>query len=263
MTVGTQSPDERRPRIVRLDSVDSTNAEAMRQLAAGETGPLWIVADKQTAGRGRCGRTWSSQPGNLLASYLTVLAGSQPRAYQISLVAGVAVAETIRSVISPTAPGLDLRLKWPNDVLIRQKDRPGHWAKAGGILVESTQSIAVDLAVVIGIGLNLVSNPEEYARATSHFAAFGPVPDPGLVLSELDRQLKRWLTAWDGGRGFAGIRQAWLELSCPQGERISVNAGHGPLEGTFCGLDANGALILTDDAGIQHTISYGDVTLVS
>lgn len=263
MKVGaeSQSPDMRTPRIVQLESVDSTNAEAMRRLAAGDTGPLWILADTQTAGRGRSGRSWSSHPGNLLASYLTVLPGPQPRAYQISLVAGVAVAETIGSLISPCAPGLDFRLKWPNDVLIGSKDKPGQWAKAGGILVESTRSASADLAIVIGIGLNLVENPVTDGRATAHFAAFGPVPERRAVLSELDRQLSRWLVQWTGARVFTGIRRAWLKHSFAPGERLSVNAGNGPIEGIFCGLDEDGALILTDDAGIQRTISYGDVTL--
>jgi BirA family transcriptional regulator, biotin operon repressor / biotin---[acetyl-CoA-carboxylase] ligase len=251
---GTLAPPSQPPRIVHLETVDSTNAEALRLVSLGERGPLWVLADTQKLGRGRSGRAWTSQPGNLFASYLTVLPGTPTRAFQVSLVTGVAVAEAIRALL-PNAPGLDLRLKWPNDILLGR-------AKAGGILVESTQVPGGDLAVVIGIGLNLLSHPPDGARQTAHLAAFGAVPEPKAVLSELDCQLSRWLAIWSGGEGFADIRKAWLSHSGPRGERLLVNSGAGPFEGTFQGLDQDGALLLTDDAGIQHTYSYGDVTLV-
>lgn len=251
---GPEAPPSQVQRIRYLATVDSTNAEALRLVAAGERGPMWVQAGTQKSGRGRSGRAWASEPGNLFASYLTVLPGTPPRAYQISLVAGVAVALTVQTLL-PNVLGLDLRLKWPNDILLGR-------AKAGGVLVESTQVPRGDLAVVIGIGLNLVSHPDDEARQTAHLAAFGAVPEPQAVLSVLDYQLSRWLAIWSGGEGFADIRNVWLSHSGPQGERLLVNSGAGPIEGAYQGLDQDGALLLTDDAGIQHTYSYGDVTLV-
>ncbi len=242
------------PAVVHLATVDSTNAHAMRLVAAGERGPLWILSDTQTAGRGRSGRSWTSQPGNLLASFLTALPGNPARAYQISLVTGVAVAETIKALL-PEAHRHELRLKWPNDILLGR-------AKAGGILVESTQIAGGDLAAVIGIGLNLVSHPPDEAWQTAHLGAFGAMPQPIAVLSELDYRLNRWLSLWSGGSGFAAVRDAWISSSGSRGERLRVKAGTGFFEGTFQGLDQDGALILADDAGIQHTYNYGDVTLV-
>src|SRR5262245_60658958 len=113
--------------VVTFPTLDSTNAEALRRALAGEMGPLWIVAERQTGGRGRSGRSWLSEPGNLHASLLTVLPVSAPEAAQLSLVAGVAAVDAIRVAMS--LPKDDaLRLKWPNDVLITR-------AKAGGILV--------------------------------------------------------------------------------------------------------------------------------
>ena len=115
--------------IEELASVDSTNAEAMRRVQAGEPGPLWILAERQDSGRGRSGRGWSSEPGNLHASLLVTLAAPQPKAYQLALVAGVAVFDAITASVHPTMPGLSL--KWPNDIMI-------DGTKAGGILIESS-----------------------------------------------------------------------------------------------------------------------------
>jgi BirA family transcriptional regulator, biotin operon repressor / biotin---[acetyl-CoA-carboxylase] ligase len=242
-----------RPRIVELETVDSTNAEALRLVASGERGPLWVLAAEQTAGRGRSGRAWSSHSGNFFGSYLTVLPGSPPKAYQISLVTGVAAAEALRALVY-AVPNIDIRLKWPNDILAGR-------AKLGGILVESTQLPGGDLAAVIGIGLNLVAHPAGELRPASDFGVLGAALPVQAVLSELNERLTHWLAIWSGGKGFADVRAAWLQLSGPPGERLMVNSGTGPVEGFYQGLDNDGALILTDAAGIHHTYSYGDVTL--
>ncbi len=241
------------PRILDLEAVDSTNAEALRLVAAGERGPLWIIAASQSSGRGRSGRAWTSQPGNFFGSYLTVLPGAPAKAYQVSLVTGLAVAEALRTLVSGI-PNIDVRLKWPNDILVGR-------SKMGGILVESTQAAGGDLAVVIGIGLNLVSHPADGPRPASDFGVFGAALPVQAVLSEVHERLTHWLAIWSGGEGFADVRAAWLHLSGPLGERLVVNSGAGPVEGFYQGLDIDGALILTDAAGIQHTYSYGDVTL--
>ena len=242
------------PRFVHLEIVDSTNAEALRLVAAGERGPLWVFADVQSSGKGRSGRSWTSQPGNFFASFLTVLPGAPAKAYQISLVTGVAVAEALVA-LSPRLTEAGLRLKWPNDILIGR-------AKAGGILVESTQLQGSGLAVVAGIGLNLGSHPSEELRPTAHLAAFGAALTPQAVLTELDHRLTHWLAVWSGGEGFADVREAWLALSGPRGERLSVNSGAGPVEGFYQGLDHDGALLLSGEDGNLRTYSYGDVTLV-
>ena len=241
-------------RFIHIASCDSTNAEALRLVAHGERGPVWILSDIQTSGRGRSGRSWSSDPGNFFGSFLSVLPGNPPRAYQISLVTGVAVAQAIQALMQ-NAAGLDLRLKWPNDILAGR-------SKIGGILVESTQVAGGGLAVVIGIGLNLVSHPVDTAQKTDYLASFGAAPDAQAVLSELDHQIGRGLAIWSGRQGFAEIRSSWLRHSGPLGERLRINSGAGPVEGTYQGLDQDGALILTGDDGNQRIYSYGDVTLV-
>ena len=237
-------------RVARLDAVDSTNAEAMRRAQAGEPGPLWILADVQTAGRGRNGRSWSSEPGNLHASLLVTLALPQPRAYQLALVAGVAVVDALRAALQPAPP--DLELKWPNDILV-------DGAKAGGILVESSTGPA-GLAAVIGIGLNVASHPEGLDRPATHLAAHAGSPKPPALLDTIAETLATWLVRWDEGRGFAAVREAWLNRAHPIGERMGINTGTERVVGSFRGLDADGALLIDTDGRIRR-FTFGDVSL--
>lgn len=238
-------------RIARLPTVDSTNAEALRRAQAGEQGPLWIVADVQTAGRGRSGRNWSSDAGNLHASLLVTLALPQPKAFQLALVAGVAVLDALSATLKSTPPGLCL--KWPNDILIDGE-------KTGGILVESSTGTAGRLTAVIGIGLNVVSHPAGLERPATHLAAHAACPEPQALLAAIDGALGGWLATWDEGRGFAAIREAWLNRAHPIGERMGINTGTERVAGTFRGLDPDGALLIDADGSIRR-FSFGDVSL--
>lgn len=237
-------------RLLRLPSVDSTNAEALRRAAMGERGPLWILADEQTAGRGRAGRSWVSEPGNLHASLLVTLAAPAPKAYQLSLVTGVAVYDAIRNAMQPAPTGL--RLKWPNDILVGT-------GKAGGILIESTTSPA-GLAAVIGIGIDIASVPPALDRPVTHLAAHGACPAPDGLLADIAAATEAWLAVWDEGRGFAAIRNAWLNRAHPIGERMSIDTGAERIAGAFHGLDDDGALVLDTEAGAQK-FTFGDVSL--
>src|SRR6516162_8994815 len=129
-------------RVQFLDSVDSTNAEALRRAGAGEIGPLWIVARAQTAGRGRRGRPWLSMPGNLHATLLLTDPSPSAAAPQLGFAAGLALYDAAAAA----APALasSLALKWPNDLMCERR-------KVGGILVEGEGN---PIAVAIGIGVN-------------------------------------------------------------------------------------------------------------
>jgi BirA family biotin operon repressor/biotin-[acetyl-CoA-carboxylase] ligase len=242
-----QSP----PRVQHHTTLDSTNAEAMRLAAAGETGPLWILAVVQTAGRGRAGRSWVSEPGNLQASLLTVLSPASPKAYQLSLVAGVAVFDAIGAAMAPPPEGL--RLKWPNDVYIGAE-------KAGGILIESS-AVSAGLAAVIGIGVNLVTRPEVLARPVTCLAAHGAAPSPEALLAHIAAAMGHWLAVWAEGRGFSAIREAWLIRAHPIGERMSINTGAETVTGAFSGIDDDGALVLELTGGGSRRFTFGDVSL--
>lgn len=243
-------------RLVHLAETQSTNAEAMRLALAGETGPLWVLADRQTGGRGRSGRTWVSEPGNLFASLLISTSCAAARAGQLSLVAGVAVIDAIREAGAISA-GTPLRLKWPNDILIGG-------AKAGGILVESSARAATPgLLAVVGVGLNLASDPPGLGRDATNLAAHGLALSPARALCFLAGAMDAWLKTWNEGEGFARIREAWLERAGTLGEPLTVHAGESIVEGRFAGLDPEGALLIAVEGGGEQRFTYGDVTLAS
>jgi BirA family transcriptional regulator, biotin operon repressor / biotin---[acetyl-CoA-carboxylase] ligase len=235
-----------------LASIDSTNAEGMRRIAAGERGPLWLRAIQQTGGKGRSGRPWSSAPGNLYASLVMPLSAPLSVVPQLSLVAGVAVADAIIAAVGPI-PGL--RLKWPNDVLIGT-------AKLAGILPEST-TVGGHVMAVLGIGINVAHHPEGLGRAATHLAEHGRPVAPEGMLRCLDTALAQWLDVWQAGAGFADIRAAWLARAGNSGEAISVHDTSGRTNGEFAGLDEDGALLMRRADGSLQRIAYGDVSLSS
>jgi BirA family biotin operon repressor/biotin-[acetyl-CoA-carboxylase] ligase len=241
-------------RLVHLPETDSTSAEAMRRALAGEAPPLWVLADRQTAGRGRAGRSWASQPGNLFASLLVSTSCPPALAGQLSLVAGVAAIDAIRRAAG-RAPPAGLRLKWPNDILVVT-------AKTGGILVESTtRSSGAERLAIIGIGLNLVSAPDDLSRAATFLSAHGLSLSPTRALCFLAEAMDGWLRTWNDARGFADVRCAWLERTGSIGEPLTVHSGGGIASGRFAGLDEEGALVIAGPDGQERRFTYGDVTL--
>jgi BirA family transcriptional regulator, biotin operon repressor / biotin---[acetyl-CoA-carboxylase] ligase len=248
-----RSPPSSSVATVILEETGSTNTEAFRRAAAGESGPLWIMSRRQTQGRGRSGRQWESEPGNLYASLLQRLACPQAVVHQLSLLAGVAVIEAIEAAAGRRIAGL--RLKWPNDVLIGE-------AKCAGILPEShSGGRTQEVVVVIGIGINLASHPPGLGRAATDLAAHGAVVTPEAMLAILAPAVQRWLTVWDCGQGFAAVRAAWLEHGGAVGESLSVDTGRDRIAGTFLDLDAGGALLMRDALGLERKLTFGDVTL--
>lgn len=243
-------------RVIALDEIDSTNTEAVRHAARGARGPLWITARRQSHGKGRSGRSFQSPAGgNLYASLLLTLVAPAASLPQISLLAGVAAGDAIRAACGPMVPP-NLRLKWPNDILIGD-------AKLCGILTESSVATAGANAasVVIGWGINLATHPLNLDRPTTSLAAHGAHVSPEGMLDCLDAAFVRWSDIWAGGDGFGSVREAWLERAGAIGERLIINAGNGPMEGRFVGLDDDGALLLADAAGQAQRVTYGDVAL--
>ena len=244
-------------RMLVLPQVDSSNAEAFRLALKGETGPLYIRAERQTAGRGRSGRAWSAPNGNLALSRLGPLQCPPQAVPQISLVAGVAVHRACAALLSGyEAAVARLHLKWPNDLLL-------DGAKLAGILIESTtvggQSIAV-----IGIGINLSTAPEVAGRRTAALAEVAGRSIPPAEAAEcVVVHLEQALSAWAEARAFNLIRAQWLERATPVGAAMTIETGNGRIGGAFAGLDAGGALLLRTSSGTLQTFTYGDVTLAS
>jgi BirA family biotin operon repressor/biotin-[acetyl-CoA-carboxylase] ligase len=211
------------------------------------------MARRQTQGRGRSGRQWASEPGNLYASLLQRLACPQKVVHQLSLLAGVAAVEAIAAAAGGQIAGL--RLKWPNDVLIGE-------AKCAGILPESQMwPGGSEVVVVIGIGINLASHPTGLGRAATHLAAHGVSLAPEAMLGFLAESIERWLAAWDRGAGFSRVRAAWLGYSGAVGESLTVDTGRERIAGTFLDLDGGGALVMRDAQGRPRKLTFGDVTL--
>ncbi len=202
----------------------------------------WLVAARQTAGRGRQGREWQSPLGNLYASCLVTIGPNDPLVPTLALVAGVALCD---AVATPLA-----RLKWPNDLLIEG-------AKLAGILLERTGE-----HVVVGIGINLAYHPALTDRTTTSLAHRGDFRTPAELLDPLAHHFAHWLRIWRDQR-LAAICAAWAERAHPVGTPLSAMRPDGDrIDGIFEGLTEDGALAMRLASGERHVIHAGDVFLV-
>jgi BirA family transcriptional regulator, biotin operon repressor / biotin---[acetyl-CoA-carboxylase] ligase len=222
----------------------STNADLLARARDGAAEGEWLLAERQTAGKGRQGRAWASPPGNLYASTLVRLRPGDPAAATLGFVAAVSLCERVRDL------GVRASLKWPNDLLVGG-------AKLSGILLER-----VDDAVVVGIGVNLAHHPDLPDRRTTSLAAQGVAIAPAAFAEQLAVAVATWLARWRSD-GFAPVRSRWLELAHPCGTPLAVHLPDGiSLAGTFAGLDPGGALVLDLPFGERRTIHAADVFLV-
>ena len=206
----------------------------------------WLVAECQTAGRGRMGRDWVSPVGNCYASTLVRLRAGDPPAPSLALIAGVALYETLATWTSAIV------LKWPNDLLSVQR------AKLAGILLERA-----DDAVVVGFGVNLVHAPTIAGRATTSLSAMRIAPpEIGDFVLRLSAAMQDWTGRWRN-EGLAGIRQAWLARAHVAGTPLTAALPDGAhVEGQFAGLSEDGALQLRLADGALRVIHAGDIILI-
>ena len=228
--------------VVCAELLDSTNAEALRRAAAGEREGLVVVADTQSAGRGRLGRTWWAEPGTaLLASWLVRPALEPERRPLLSLVAGVAAARA-----ASVAGGLTVRLKWPNDLLVEGR-------KLGGLLAESDATGAV----VVGLGVNVRQTefPEDIrATATSIVAAGGRAPTRAWLLAATLSSFGARMEDPDGALA------EYRELCDTLGATVRVERNDAePLVGRALDVTGGGGLVVETAAG-RTVVAAGDVT---
>lgn len=228
-------------RVVCLAEADSTNAEALRLAAAGEPGGTVVVADAQTAGRGRLGRSWWAEPGrSLLCSWLVRPELPAERWPALTLVAGLAAARALTA-----SAGLDVRLKWPNDLLVGGR-------KLGGLLAEADGRGAL----VVGLGVNVRQEafPEEIAGIATSVAASGgrPVERAWVLAATLSGFGARML---EPEKALGEYRA----LSETLGKPVRVErTGAEPLEGIAVDLTDGGALVV-ESHGERVAVSAGDV----
>lgn len=258
-------PQEIRPRLKTrflgkiihyFDVVPSTNDVALQLAANGAAEGTAVVAESQTKGRGRFGRSWFSPPGrNLILSLVLRPSLTPGRASQLGIMTAVSVAVSLRRLFD-----LPALIKWPNDIYIRGR-------KAGGILTELSAELDRVHHAVVGIGLNL--NLEERQipanlrpNCTSVQIETGQKCDrievTACFLNELERRYRRLLK-----EGFSPIIDEWMDLSLTLGHRIEAVSEGRKWTGYAIGLDEDGGLLLRLDSGVTTKISGGDITLLS
>lgn len=226
----------------------STNADIATRLVAGDYVPEgeWLVADRQTGGRGRLGRAWSDGLGNFMGSTVVRPGLGDPPPGSLALLSGLAVHQAVSGFL-PDSGGL--ALKWPNDLLL-------DGAKLAGILLE-----VVCGTVVVGIGVNLRTAPEVTHRRVAAVADCGVIVSRDDFAAELaaiyDAELERWRTA-----GLAPLLRRWQNVAHPKGTRLLVSASKDQtIEGEFAGLAEEGNLLLRLSDGTLRTIHSGEVLL--
>ncbi|MPR04019.1 bifunctional biotin--[acetyl-CoA-carboxylase] ligase/biotin operon repressor BirA [Pseudomonas sp. MAFF 212408] len=232
------------------DSIDSTNAQALRLVETGCVAPFLVLAEQQTAGRGRRGRKWVSPfAQNVYYSLVLRVEGGLRQLEGLSLVVGLAVMQALRAV------GVkDVALKWPNDVLVGKK-------KIAGILLELVGDPADICHVVLGIGINV--NMQKAAEIDQQWTSVGiekgASVDRNYLVAQLGLHLKDYL-----GRhkafGFSALQEEWEQNHLWQGKAVSLIAGVHQIDGIVLGVDHQGALRL-NVAGIEKIYSGGELSL--
>ncbi|UOK39260.1 bifunctional biotin--[acetyl-CoA-carboxylase] ligase/biotin operon repressor BirA [Pseudomonas palleroniana] len=232
------------------DSVDSTNAEALRLVDAGCAAPFLVLAEQQTAGRGRRGRKWvSPYAQNLYYSLVLRIEGGLRQLEGLSLVVGLAVMQALREAGVQRAA-----LKWPNDVLVEDK-------KIAGILLELVGDPADICHVVLGIGINV--NMQKAADVDQQWTSVqletGSSVDRNHLVARLGLQLQGYLDRHKS-LGFSALQEEWEQNHLWQGRAVSLIAGVNQIDGVVLGIDRQGALRLSVD-GVEKTYSGGELSL--
>jgi len=232
--------------VLHFDGIDSTNRYVLDEARAGAPAGLVAVADHQTAGRGRLGRSWEAAPGSsLLVSVLLRPELPVEKLFLLTLAAGLALADAVGAVAAVTAG-----LKWPNDLVVDDK-------KLAGLLAETDLRAGAARAVVIGAGCNLTADafpPELAPRATAVELEAGRAVSRDALLEAFLGALANRLDGLDAALPDARARSATL------GRRVRVERHAGSmLEGVAADLADDGSLVVRDDDGAEHAVAVGDV----
>ncbi|MFN3553898.1 MAG: biotin--[acetyl-CoA-carboxylase] ligase [Novosphingobium meiothermophilum] len=235
--------------IETVADIASTNGELLARLGRGEhpVEGYWLVADRQSAGRGRAGRAWSDGHGNFMGSTVVHLNDRDPQPQTLALVAGVAAHQAVIAC-APQLQGL--LLKWPNDLLLDE-------AKLGGILLERHGS-----SVVIGIGINLVQAPQVPDRRTTSLADHHCDVPRDRFATELAVRLRDAVDRWHYGE-WPMLRQQWIARAVPAGSLVSVrDRDQSTITGSFAGIDDDGVALMRLADGTVRAIHAGDIEMV-
>ena len=244
-------------RLAAFDQIGSTNAEALLRARGGERGPMWFVTSEQTAGRGRRLRPWIAPRGNLASSILEVMDVAPAVAATLGFAAGLALESALAKLSveaalrAPGSDSLKFALKWPNDVLAGRH-------KLSGILLEA-ETVTGGLAVVVGIGTNVVAAPTDTPTPATSLRALGIDVGAEELFAALSDGWAEFRGIWDLGRGFGEIRRLWLERAAGLGQAVAIKSGGQAIEGTFDTIDEQGCMIVRTAGGGLVPITAGDV----
>ena len=231
-------------------TLDSTNAEALRSVGRGEAAPFVVLAEQQSAGRGRRGRKWVSPfADNIYFSLVLRIEGGMRQLEGLSLVVGLAVLNALRDIGTAS-----VGLKWPNDVLVGSK-------KIAGILLELVGDPADVCHVVLGIGINVNMKTAEKVDQewTSISLEIGRSINSNEFIAILNNRLHQYLQKLEM-QGFSVMQSEWEENHLWQGREVSLIAGIQKVDGTVLGIDQQGALRI-DVAGVEKIFSGGELSL--
>jgi BirA family biotin operon repressor/biotin-[acetyl-CoA-carboxylase] ligase len=249
-------------RLNGFDEVGSTSTEAVRALEAGDIGEVWFAALKQTAGRGRRGRPWETDSGNLAASLMIVPDCDPTVSATLGFVAGVALNRALAATLPAGIlhQGIDglgrgshrIALKWPNDLLADGE-------KLAGILLEANKRSDGRLAIVIGFGVNVVSAPSGLPYPATSLKALGADISAEAIFTALAEE---WVVAyelWDNGSNVADILRLWRASAAGIGAEVAVTREGDVVRGIFESIDDSGRLIVRANDNSRIAISAGDV----
>lgn len=220
--------------------------EARAYLISGQDQPCWFVADEQTGGRGRHGRTWVSPPGNLYATLALTAPCNPAIAPELGFVAGLALHRAVAAATDLCHP--ELAIKWPNDLLLCR-------AKVAGLLLEGLQ-VRGQFAVLIGFGINIAAAPEGMAYPVRSIFSQTSAPKPAEMLRRLSLSWFETHAQWQSG--FTEIRADWLAAAHGIGTEVCVRPPSGEIRGIMRGIDERGCLLLDTPAG-EVRIDAGDL----
>lgn len=249
-------------RLEAHESVDSTNLLALERAHGGDPGNLWITASQQRAGRGRRGRQWVTPPGNMAATLLVTGRYQPATAATLGFVAGLSMADALAAA-APQAriavaadggrvAGGRFELKWPNDIL-------AGGAKISGILLESSLLPDGRFAIAVGIGVNVVSHPEDVPYPATSLRRLGYRGDAGDLFLALSDAWVDNSSLWNAGRGLAAIRERWLERAAGLGAPVSIRVDGRLVRGTFETIDEACRFVIREADGTLLRVAAGDV----
>lgn len=234
--------------ILSYENIDSTNSEATRLIQAGQVSqPFWIVAETQNQGRGRQGRLWTSEKGNVFAT-LVWPAPEMAKAPQTSFVIAVAAQAVLQDLVYDKA---EVSCKWPNDILMDGR-------KIAGILLETAKDPQGKDWLIIGIGINLTSKPSDSRWPAICLNEVTTAPTPHEVVTSLHQNWVELYEIWDT-QGFEPIAEQWMRNAFGLGVRVQYSVKDAKQSGAFSGLDETGAALIRLDSGWVERVYAGEI----